>query len=122
MVTLAKQNWIQVILASQPLEPDKNSFEKHTIHKPFNDIVVYPQHEEFVSYHVIFNTIIQKVAMEANCLLLDNQKAVSSEKGFFFDHVHFNPKGIKALAENCVNLIMQNADLLNLTSSKDTPK
>ena len=75
-------------------------------HKKYNDIVVYPLHDEFVIHHNTFNKIIQEVAKETNVLFIDNDNVLASNEELFIDFVHYTPAGVQVLAQNYADYIL----------------
>lgn len=57
-IDLAKSRGIRVLLSTQPLQPGEDYFIRDFSHKPYNDVVFYPRHDEFVKHHRFFNNII----------------------------------------------------------------
>ena len=97
-VTLAQANHIQVLLATQPLQPQPEMFALHFRHKPYNKIVTYPLEQEFVAHHRYFNTIIRQVATKSGAWFLDNDALLQGKPQFFIDCVHYTPEGVTQLA------------------------
>jgi hypothetical protein len=75
-------------------------------YKPYNDIVVYPLQDEFVSHHRYYNTIIEEVAAETKSFYLDNDAILRGETDYFVDPVHYTRKGVEQLADNYANFII----------------
>ena len=97
---------IQVVLGSQPLEPSEEFFGLHMSAKPYNDVVVYPLHEEFVLHHNRYNDIIRKVASDTDAWLVDNSRTVSGRTEFFYDAFHYTEAGIYALANSYAKVLL----------------
>ena len=105
-VAVAKQNDIKVLLGNQPLQRSEEYFDNHMRHKKYNDIVVYPLHDEFVIHHNTFNKIIQEVAKETNVFFIDNDNVLASNEELFIDFVHYTPAGVQVLAQNYADYIL----------------
>lgn len=103
---IAKENGIQVLLGNQPLQPSEESFIHHWGHKPYNSIVTYPLHSEFVHHHRQLNESIRQVAEETRVLFIDNENSLGEDKEYFIDVVHYTPKGVRALASNYAKFII----------------
>lgn len=116
-VTLAQANGIQVLLASQSLQPSEEYFVKHVQYKSYNDIVIYPLHNEFVSHHKYFNKIIEQVATETKSFYLDNDAILNGEKDYFVDPVHYSRKGVEQLAENYANYLINHSVIVSSPQS-----
>lgn len=99
-VTLARGEGIEVVLGTQPLEPSEESFERHMAFKPYNDIVRYPLHEEFLAHHAAYNQVIREVAEAEGALLVDSAANFAGHPELFVDFVHYNLEGVEALAAN----------------------
>jgi lysophospholipase L1-like esterase len=93
-VTLAETRGIDVILATQPLFRHQNGFDFHMSFKPYNDIVEYPLHEEFLSHHDAYNEILSRVAREEGAGLVDNDARLAGELDYFLDFVHYQRAGM----------------------------
>ena len=105
-VAISKQNNVQALLGNQPLQRNEEYFDNHMRHKKYNDIVVYPLHDEFVIHHNIFNKIIQEVAKETNVLFIDNDSVLANNEELFIDFVHYTSTGVQVLAQNYVDYIL----------------
>ncbi|MDQ5980320.1 MAG: hydrolase family protein, partial [Verrucomicrobiota bacterium] len=105
-VALARTNGLGVILASQPLEPGRDFFDQQMAYKPYNNIVQYPMHEEFIKHHLAYNRTIEKVARETGVWFLDNNADFGGDRKYFIDMVHYSSAGIDRLAENYANCIL----------------
>ena len=112
-VALAKHNDIEVLLGTQPLQPDEGAFDAHMRHKKYNNIVVYPLHNEFIMHHNAFNNTIKDVANETNTYLIDNDKLLAGNKKFFIDYVHYTLTGLELLAQGYTDYILGN-NIVNL--------
>lgn len=107
-LTIAKANYIDVILATQALEPSEEYWDRAIRHKSYNDRVIYPLHEEFVSHHGVFNDIIKEIARDRGIYLVDNAVSLASDRQFFVDYVHYAKKGVEKLADNFAQFIIAN--------------
>ena len=105
-VTLAQANRIKVLLASQPFQPSEEFYLRHMVYKPYNNVAVYPLHNEVVSHHKYFNKIIENVATETNSFYLDNDAILNGQEDYFVDPVHYTRKGIEKMADNYANYII----------------
>lgn len=108
IIAIAKYNDIEVLLGTQPLMQDEEFFISHMKEKPYNNIVIYPLHEEFISHHNIFNDALVEVATEYDVYYVDNRPSMSGNEKYFKDFVHYTPDGIVQLAENYVNFLLDN--------------
>jgi hypothetical protein len=99
-VRLAKGAGIEVLLGTQPLEPSEESFVRHMAFKPYNDIVQYPLHEEFLAHHAAYNQVVREVATAEGAFLVDNAARFAGHRERFIDFVHYNLEGVEALAAN----------------------
>lgn len=109
IVAIAKKNGIKVLLGTQALLPTEEYFNIHMEGKPYNHIVIYPLHEEFVSHHEAFNDAIVEVAISEDVYYIDNRLAISGDKQYFIDFVHYTAEGVEQLARNYVNVIIGGA-------------
>ncbi|MBN1937922.1 MAG: SGNH/GDSL hydrolase family protein, partial [Anaerolineae bacterium] len=107
IVALAQANGIDVLLGTQPLQPSEPYFLRHMAYKSYNDVVVYPEHDEFVQHHRAFNEIIRRVARETGVYLADNDPVLNGEERYFIDFVHYTPLGVTRLAENVTDVIVE---------------
>jgi len=107
-VAIAKENGIRVLLGNQPLQPSEEYFIRHVAYKPYNSIVTYPLHDEFVQHHRAFNNAIKQVAEETQVLFIDNDSALGGKKDYFIDYVHYTPEGVTKLANNYANFLLKN--------------
>lgn len=105
-VAVAKENGIKVLLGNQPLQPTEEYFIRHVVHKPYNSIVTYPLHNEFVLHHRTFNEAIRQVAEETGVLFIDNESKLGENKEYFIDFVHYTPKGVSILAHNYTQFLI----------------
>ncbi len=117
-VTLAKSNQIQVVLATQPLERDEEYFVRHAAYKPYNDVVVYPLHEEFIKHHDSFNRIIEHVASDTGVIFVDNDRLLGGKKEYFIDYVHYSEKGLEILAQSYSEAIINSHLIYEASTSK----
>jgi len=99
-ITIAQANDIGVILGTQPLEPTEEYFNRHIAYKPYNDIVLYPPHNQFLKHHADYNRIIREVAHEMKVDLVDNESIFGGNRIYFIDYVHYTKAGIQKLADN----------------------
>jgi hypothetical protein len=106
-ITLAKSNRIQVLLATQPLQPSEEYFVRHYTYKSYNDTVLYPLHNEFVANHNFYNNIIKKVARDTGETCIDNDHTFGGNKEYFIDSVHYTEDGIKKLANSYADFIIE---------------
>lgn len=108
IIDIAKANGIQVVLGNQPfLEPSEEWHENYMERKPYNSVLVYPLHKEWVKHHGAFNKANAEVAEKNQVLFLDNDAELSGNKEYFRDHVHFTPKGVDVLAMNYANFLLR---------------
>ena len=105
-IAIAKNNEVQVILGNQPLQRNEEYFDFHMRHKKYNDIVVYPLHDEFIIHHNTFNEIIKEIANETNVHFIDNDSVLANNEDLFIDFVHYTPAGVQVLAQNYVDYIL----------------
>lgn len=103
---IALSRRIPVIFGTQPLEPSEEYWSRHMRYKKYNDIVVYPLHEEFILHHRTFNKIIKEVARETGSLVVDNDAIFAGERAFFTDLIHYTKEGVEKLAENYYDIIV----------------
>lgn len=106
-IAIAKNNGIEVLLGSQPLQSSEEYFIRHMGHKPYNSIITYPLHDEFVHHHRIINDTMRRVAKETDVFFLDNESSLGDNKKYFFDFVHYTPTGVRALANNYAEFILK---------------
>lgn len=100
-VTLAQANRITVILGTQPLEAtSEQAFDQALRNKPYNAVVTYPEHEEFVLHHQAFNQIIRDVAQSTGSTLVDNELIFGGNSILFSDFLHYSEAGVERLARN----------------------
>jgi lysophospholipase L1-like esterase len=105
-IAIAKRWNIETIIGNQPLQPSEKFFLRHMRYKPYNDVVIYPYHEEFVLHHQAFNRIAEDVAASAGVGFVDNAKRLNGEEKYFMDYVHYSREGIMTLADNYANFII----------------
>jgi hypothetical protein len=113
---------IKTIIGSQPLEPSEEFFIRHMRFKPYNDVVVYPLHDEFVKHHHAFNRIAAEVAASTGAGFVDNDAVFGGDRKYFIDFVHYTKAGILKVAEDYADFIlahhMISADTLPQSRSK----
>lgn len=107
-VTLAENKGIEVVLGTQPFFNSVEYFERHIIHKPYNDVVKYPLIEEYIAHHQAMNQILRDISKNLNIRLVDNDKLFNNRKELFFDSVHYTIEGVNLLARNFSNYIGNN--------------
>ncbi len=107
-ITLAKSNNIQVMLSTQPLQPNEEYFVAHMAYKSYNSIIVYPLHGEFVKHHFAFNEIIRKTAEGNEVWFIDNNQLMAGKEKYFTDFVHYSKLGLEQLAQNYADFIVDN--------------
>ncbi len=105
-VSIAQSRGIKVILGTQPLEPSEDYFLRHMAYQLYNDIVIYPLHDEFVQHHAYYNSIIREVADKMGAGLVDNEHIFGGNREYFIDFVHYTEKGIRKLAVNYADAII----------------
>ncbi len=105
-IALARMHGFKVVLATQPLEPSEEYFMRHYAHKPYNDIVVYPLHAEFVAHHHFYNGIIRQVASERGAGLVDNAAVMNGRTEYFIDSVHYSKAGMKRLTQSFADTLI----------------
>lgn len=98
IISVAKTNGIEVILGTQPLMEAEEFFLRHMRAKPYNDVIVYPTHPEFVRHHRLFNDTILDVAKSEGVHGVENRGVLQPED--FIDFVHYAPSGVRKLAKN----------------------
>lgn len=96
---------IPLVLASQPLEPSEEYWDRHMRYKSYNDVAAYPLHAEFLLHHAAYNTTIKEVAEERNVYFLDNAALFTGRTELFSDFVHYTNAGIEELAQNYAQFI-----------------
>ncbi len=96
-VALARHNDIRVVLGSQALLDTEEAFLRHMAVKPYNDVITYPLHEEFVAHHRRYNAIMKEVAEAEGAVFVDNSR-LDNQQAYFIDFVHYTPQGVEALA------------------------
>ena len=106
-VTLARSNGIQVVLGTQPLQPSEESFLRHVEYKPYNDVVVYPLHEEFVKHHQYYNEVIRQVGAAEGVPVADSASALGSNPKYFIDFLHYSEEGVEALARYYADFLIE---------------
>ncbi len=104
-INIANSNGISVMLGTQPLEPSKEYFLKHMAYKSYNDVIVYPPHNEFLKHHAAYNQVIREVSLEMNIDLVDNERLFGGNAVYFTDFVHYTELGLRKLADNFATTI-----------------
>lgn len=117
-ITIAKDNKIKVLLGNQALYSSEEYFLLHMDNKPYNSVVEYPLHHEFLSHHKIFNSMIKKIAKDNGALFIDNSSKFKDQKEYFIDFVHYSPKGVKILAKNYADFLLDQKAIVVDTSKK----
>lgn len=118
-VVLAKSRGIKVVLGTQPLERSREYFERHVAYKPYNDIVTYPLHDEFIRHHESYNRAIKEVATEEGASWVDNDAAFRGDSALFTDYVHYTLEGVRRLASSYADVLER--DRLVQCSSSTRP-
>jgi lysophospholipase L1-like esterase len=108
MVALARSNGIRVVLGEQPLQTSEELFKRHFEHKPYNGLVVYPLHDEFVKHHRFYDGIMKQVAEDTEVLFADNDRRLGDRPAYFIDSVHYTAAGLRALAEGYADFLIAN--------------
>ena len=104
---IAKENGVKVLLGNQPLQPTKKFFMEHMDHKPYNSLIFYPFHEEFVRHHQAFNETIEQSAKELGVLFVDNDSKLQGKEEYFIDFVHYTPEGVNVLADSYADFLIE---------------
>ena len=104
--SIASSAGIPVLFGTQPLELSEEYWSRHMRYKKYNDVVVYPLHEEFVLHHKKFNDIIKQAGREAGVPVVDNGAIFAGNRAFFVDFVHYTKEGVEKLAENYYDMIV----------------
>ncbi|PJE64603.1 MAG: hypothetical protein COU90_02065 [Candidatus Ryanbacteria bacterium CG10_big_fil_rev_8_21_14_0_10_43_42] len=107
IVDVAEAHAIPVILATQPLEPSEEYWDRHMRYKTYNTITVYPLHNEFVLHHKDFNATIKEVAEEKEVFFIDNDAVFGGERELFTDFVHYTKEGVEVLAHSYFDFITE---------------
>ncbi len=105
-IAISKKNNVQVLLGNQPLQRNEEYFDSHMRHKKYNNIVVYPLHDEFITHHTTFNKIIEQVDKENNVLFVDSDKILANNEELFIDFVHYTSVGVQVLAQGYADYIL----------------
>lgn len=105
-INIAESHGISVMLGTQPLEPSKEYFLNHMAHKPYNDVVVYPPHNEFLKHHAAYNRVLREVSEEMDVDLVDNETIFGGNVVYFTDFVHYTEMGLRKLADNYATVIV----------------
>ena len=107
-IALCKLNDVSVLLASQPICDSEEYFNLHFNEKTYNDVVVYPLHDEFLKHHHAYNMSIEKVAQDNDIWFIDNDKLMNNDIDNFIDSVHYSEMGLEILAGNYTDFILEN--------------
>lgn len=99
-IAIARSRGISVVIGTQPLQDSEEMFVRHHGFKPYNNLVSYPLHGEFVSHHKAFNRILRETAVEEKVYLVDNDLLFGNRKELFADYVHYSLEGATVLANN----------------------
>jgi len=118
---LAKSAGVEVLLATQALQPDEDMFLEHMANKPYNSFVSYPLHEEFVKHHRSFNRLIEDAAKESGALFIDNDASFKGERKYFVDYVHYTPQGVDKLAHNYARFLIDHGVIARPKPAMDDP-
>jgi hypothetical protein len=113
ITAIAKENGIKVLFGNQPILPKERYFIKHISNKPYNSIVTYPLHEEFLHHHKTFNEAIKQVAEETGVFFIDNESVLGTRGKYFFDFLHYTTSGVTLLANNYANCLIKQ-DIIKL--------
>lgn len=105
-VNLAKSRGIQVLLGAQALQPSKAMFERHMMYKPYNDVVVYPRHDEFVRHHAELNHAMERAARASGAGFLDSDALMGDDEALFTDYVHYSSEGVRKLGATYARFII----------------
>ena len=116
-ISIAHTHGAAVALGTQPLEPSLEAFLRGMAHKTYNDVVVYPPHEDLVAHHELYNETIRRVADETGATLVDNAPLFRGRPELFVDFVHYHEDGLRLLAASYADAIVR-----DLRSGKLTPK
>ncbi|MBI3996170.1 MAG: hypothetical protein HY352_00780 [Candidatus Omnitrophica bacterium] len=76
-------------------------------YKPYNDVVVYPLHAEFVKHHHDYNEIIKEVGDAEGIPVADSASALGSNPDDFIDLVHYSAQGTNALAQYYADFLIE---------------
>ncbi len=106
-IAIARERGIEVLLGNQPLQESEEYFARHMGYKPYNSIITYPLHDEFVHHHKILNEAMKQLAEETHALFVDNKSELGDNKEYFIDFVHYTPKGVHKLANNYAEFILK---------------
>ena len=104
--SLGKENGIEVLFGSQPLCSEEEYFEDHFMEKPYNNVVVYPLHSEFINHHKAYNESMKKVAEKNGVWFVDNNEVMKDDTKYYIDSVHYTELGLEKLAENYCNFLL----------------
>lgn len=61
-IAVAQSRHIPLIIASQPIDENKTTWDAYLKSRPYRNDVAYPLHEEFLAHHQLFNGIISERA------------------------------------------------------------
>ena len=109
---LARALGADVVFGAQALHTDPWRFEHHMGYKPYNDIVVYPEHPVLVLHHRAYNDAMRHLAGEVDAGFVDNAALMDDHDAWFTDHVHYTPEGIRVLAENYADYLQDRFEVL----------
>jgi lysophospholipase L1-like esterase len=105
-INISNSYSISVMLGTQPHEPSEEYFLRHMASKPYNDIVVYPPHNEFLRHHAAYNRVLREVSEEMMVDLVDHEKIFGGNTAYFIDHVHYTELGLRKLADDYAAVIV----------------
>jgi GDSL-like Lipase/Acylhydrolase family len=105
-INIADSGGFSIMLGTQPLEPSEEYFLRHMAHKPYNDVVVYPPHNEFLKHHAAYNRVLREVSKEMDVDLVDNERIFGGNPVYFKDFVHYTEMGLRKLSENYATAIV----------------
>ncbi|MDH3664628.1 MAG: GDSL-type esterase/lipase family protein [Alphaproteobacteria bacterium] len=106
-VALAAANGIKTVLGSQPMEMiQADEFDRDMATKPYNRVVKYPLHGEFVDHHRHYNHIIEMVAKETGVIFVDQSAIFDGKPNYFEDFIHYSKLGVEQLARNYADAIL----------------
>ena len=98
--TLAKSNGLDVLFASQPLQPDEDMAAIFFLPQKYDELTTYPLHGEFVQHHQAYNRAVAKVAQEMGVWFIDSDAELGGRREYFKDSVHYTDVGTRRLAES----------------------
>ena len=111
-VVICQKYGIKVIMGTQPIQPSAEYCDLFLKSKPYNGIIIYPFHNEFVKHLQYYNKCIKNVAEEKNVYLIDNDNILNGDKMYFIDLVHYSKEGSNKMAFNYFEYII-NKNLIN---------